>query len=105
MSTSRQEGEPPALDVARRNFFDQAEILADAGAELIVLEMMRELDETQICIEAAAATGLPIWLGWSCVASGRPEPMLLEEGHTLRQGMEAIAGLLEAELSQLRLAA
>ena len=73
MSTSRQGGTPPPLAVARDNFAEQAEILAAAGADLFVLEMMRDLDETQLCIDAAAATGLPIWLGWS----RRGPPMLV----------------------------
>lgn len=92
MSTSRQGGTPPPLAVARDNFAEQAEILAAAGADLFVLEMMRDLDETQLCIDAAAATGLPIWLGWSCVAADRPEPLLYEKAQTLRQGMAAIEG-------------
>ena len=43
-----------------------AGILADAGVELIALEMMEETDHAPLAIEAAMETGLPVWLGVSC---------------------------------------
>lgn len=43
----------------------QAQILADAGADLLILEMMRDVDETLLCLSAAQDTGLPVWLGFS----------------------------------------
>ena len=93
MSTSRQDNPPPNLAQASKNFVEQAQIQADAGADLILLEMMREIDETIACAEAVVATGLPLWLGWSCTTDGFDEPMLWEKRHTLRQGMAAIADL------------
>lgn len=67
MSTSHQGG--PVIDVesARVNFPEQARVLADAGADLIILEMMRDIELTEVCLEAAYATGLPVWIGFSCV--------------------------------------
>lgn len=67
ISTTEQGNEVPSLEVARANYAEQAEILAAAGAELIVLEMMRDLEHTHVALDAAIATGLPIWLGISCV--------------------------------------
>jgi len=73
MSTSTQGGEFPDVEVARRNFLEQGKILADAGADLIVLEMMREIDHTEACLAGALATGLPVWMGLSCyVEDGVP---------------------------------
>ena len=43
-----------------------AGILADAGVELIALEMMEETAHAPLAIEAAMETGLPVWLGVSC---------------------------------------
>lgn len=91
MSTSHQGGPTPPLEVVRRNFREQAAILADAGSELIALEMMRDIDQTLVCIEAVVETGLPLWLGFSCHAEGRPEPILWEETATLSEGLAAIA--------------
>ena len=91
ISTSQQNGPLPPIDVARVNFEEQARIQADAGAELIVLEMMRDIDQTQVCIDAVAATGLPIWLGYSCVLRD-DVAWLFNEGSTLSEGLDAIAG-------------
>lgn len=67
MSTTRQGGPYADLEVARTNFAEQARILAEAGADVILLEMMRDIEQTEVCLEAAYATGLPVWLGISCV--------------------------------------
>ena len=39
---------------------DQAEALARAGADAIVLETMSDLEEAKLAIAAARATGLPV---------------------------------------------
>jgi S-methylmethionine-dependent homocysteine/selenocysteine methylase len=39
--------------------------LAEAGADLIVMEMMRDADYSLWATEAAVATGLPVWVGLS----------------------------------------
>lgn len=43
----------------------QAEIIAQSDVDLIILEMMRDVEETLSCLEAAQETGLPVWLGLS----------------------------------------
>ena len=43
----------------------QADIIASAGVDLIVLEMMRDVTQTRLCQKAALETGLPVWLGLS----------------------------------------
>lgn len=95
MSTSQQGGPFPPIEAARSNFADQAKIIADAGADMIVLEMMRDIDQTDACLSGALATGLPVWLGWSCIidaARGPSEPMLFNGDVTLRDGMASIDG-------------
>ena len=44
---------------------EQAELLAEAGVDLIALEMCQEIDFSVAAIEAALETGLPIWIGAS----------------------------------------
>jgi len=64
----------PGADPARRPpvarmsaiLAEQADLLARAGADLIVLEMMRDVDYAVGAIDAAGATGLPVWVGFSC---------------------------------------
>jgi homocysteine S-methyltransferase len=49
----------------RAVYDEQAALLADSGVDLIVLEMISALDYGVPALEAARATGLPIWLGVS----------------------------------------
>ncbi|MCU0961694.1 MAG: homocysteine S-methyltransferase family protein [Pirellulaceae bacterium] len=48
---------PPEVLAA---FTEQAAILADAGAEALVIETMAELEEAELAIAAARTTGLPV---------------------------------------------
>jgi len=43
----------------------QAEILAEAGADLLVLEMMLDRAGAEPVARAAASVGLPVWIGFS----------------------------------------
>lgn len=45
---------------------EQATLLADAGADLILLEMLKDVPQTQAALAAAAESGLPVWAGFSC---------------------------------------
>jgi S-methylmethionine-dependent homocysteine/selenocysteine methylase len=56
---------PPVADMSAM-LGEQADILARAGADLLVLEMMRDVDYTTGAVDAARATGLPVWVGFSC---------------------------------------
>lgn len=50
------------IDAARlaAAFAEQAQALAGAGADALVVETMSDLDEARIAVTAAAATGLPV---------------------------------------------
>ncbi len=43
----------------------QAEILAEAGADLIIAEMMLDLPSAEPVVRAAASVGIPLWVGFS----------------------------------------
>jgi homocysteine S-methyltransferase len=45
---------------------EQASLLAEAGADIIVVEMAQDTVLSPVAIDAAAVTGLPVWLGLSC---------------------------------------
>ncbi len=49
----------------KANFEAQAQIQADAGADLIMLEMMDDPAKYSIAYHAAKKTGLPVWAGLS----------------------------------------
>lgn len=48
------------------NFRETAELLAGAGVDLIIMEMMSDPALAVPAIRAAAETGLPVWVGLSC---------------------------------------
>lgn len=60
----------PSTNRGKANFQEQAEILADAGCDLILLEMMRDVELTVLAIESAVSTGLPVWVGYTCWMDG-----------------------------------
>jgi len=86
---------PPAFDTAnypdepklQAAYVEQAGMLADLGVDIIALEMIQDPRHGAWALDAAIATGLPVWLGVSCrinQASGelvcfdRPDVRLIE---------------------------
>ena len=55
----------PTGDRVKYGYKRQAEYLAEAGAELICAEMMMDIDNASLVVDAASATGLPVWVGFS----------------------------------------
>ncbi len=68
---------------------EQAAIMADAGADLIMLEMMVDIGRTMATLEAAQKTGLPVWVGYSCRADENGT-MILLKGEPLADALDAI---------------
>ena len=56
----------PGDAAARASFRAQAETLAEAGCDVLIAEMIIDVDWSRYFVEAAVATGLPVWLGFSC---------------------------------------
>lgn len=81
----------PTDDEARRNYGDQARIQADAGAEMIALEMMRDIDHTRIVLDAVAETGLPAWVGYACTIDDG-EPWLYNRRQRLVDAVRSLDG-------------
>lgn len=78
----------PGEREARENYAEQAEVLAEAGADLLALEMMRDIEQTEYAAEAAVATGLTVWLGFSCKRA-EDGTVVLWDGHdTLAEALE-----------------
>ena len=59
----------PDKNTLSEDIFEQALILCNAGADLLMLEMMLDIDLTLITLDAALKTGLPVWVGLSCKKS------------------------------------
>ncbi len=79
----------PRRDQLQVNAEEQAAIMADAGADLIMLEMMMDVERMLIMLAAAQKSGLPVWVGFSCNVDDLGVVRLLH-GPTLAEGIEAI---------------
>ncbi|MEE9219208.1 MAG: homocysteine S-methyltransferase family protein [Acidobacteriota bacterium] len=54
---------PPAAELQREHR-QMARSLADAGSDLLLVETMNTLREARVALEAARATGLPVWVSF-----------------------------------------
>lgn len=50
---------------------DTVRTIADAGVDLILLETMNTIAETQVALEAARQTGLPVWVSFVLAPGGK----------------------------------
>ena len=86
-------GSHPTLENLGRSVESQAKTMASAGADLLMLEMMIDIDRMLATLDAADIAGLPIWAGLTC------EPV---DGHMcLRNGdnlIDTIAVLKEKDI-------
>lgn len=55
----------PAAETMRAAFYELAFLLRDSGCDLILLEMMYYPQRIALALEAASATGLPVWAGFA----------------------------------------
>ena len=90
ISTTTFGKEQPPLAVALTNFNNQANILADNGVDFFVLEMMRDIEYTNIAYQAAKQTGLPVWIGYSTNVDDEGKVQL-----TYAQGTIGLADVLK----------
>ncbi|MFT7458521.1 MAG: S-methylmethionine-dependent homocysteine/selenocysteine methylase [Planctomycetota bacterium] len=63
----------PSGDEISEGYAEQAKILAEAGAELIVTEMMMDIENATIVVQAANSVGLPVWTGFSVSINDKDE--------------------------------
>ena len=72
-------------------YIEQAEVQAEAGAEILIVEMIEDLEKGCLAVEAACSTGLPVWLGFSCQRNAAGDLMLWDLRQTLTEGVEVIS--------------
>ena len=73
----------------------QAEWLAEAGVDLLVLEMLRDVEWSTAAVDAALSVGLPVWSGFSCVVDESGALMTqgtVGEPVPLEDALRAVAG-------------
>ena len=79
----------PPLETLRENATRQAAIMADAGADLLMLEMMVGIDRMVVTLEAAQSSGLPVWVGLTCEPNDAGT-MCLTDGDPLTDALAEI---------------
>ena len=67
----------PAPAAEGASYREQAELLAGAGADLLALEMIRDIDQACTIVEAAATTDLPVMIGFTCRLGDDGQTVLL----------------------------
>ena len=67
MAPFNNEEEVAVGESVESNYREIAEILAESGVDLFIVEMMRETENSILVIEAALSTGLPVWIGYSAM--------------------------------------
>ena len=92
----------PRGDQIDRNFREQALLLADAGVDVLLAEMLIDSDTAVSLLSACCETGLPVWAGVSAMLDGntgelmtfRPPDKLAELPHeTFDSLLENLCGL------------
>jgi homocysteine S-methyltransferase len=78
---------------ARALFQRKADNLAAAGADFIMMEMMRDQDYSVWASEAAMATGLPVWIGISVERHGSRLTGFGREDQSLDDVARVLSGL------------
>ena len=78
---------------ARALFQRKADNLAAAGADFIMMEMMRDQDYSVWASEAAMATGLPVWIGISVERHGSRLTGFGREDQSLADVARVLSGL------------
>ncbi len=68
----------------------QVRILAEAGADLLILEMMVDIDSMSVMLEAAQTSGIPVWVGLSCAPDGAGA-MALMRGGSLAEALDFLS--------------
>ncbi|MEM0987698.1 MAG: homocysteine S-methyltransferase family protein [Pseudomonadota bacterium] len=82
-------GRHPGLESLGQDVTRQAQVMADAGADLLMLEMMVGIDRMLVTLQAAQACGLPVWVGLSCRPNDQGQ-MALYDGDLLFDALAAL---------------
>ena len=83
-------GKKPSLADLKSTVNTQAQIMAESGADLLMLEMMIDIEQMMVTYEAAKSSGLPTWIGLTCEAQDNGE-VCLRDGDPLTQALASLS--------------
>jgi len=89
----------PAAARLAGDFAEQAQLLANEGVDLLALEMLFDVETSQLALRAAAATGLPVMLGFTCRWSDDRRTVETRRGELSARGPLLLADALPAVLA------
>ena len=78
-----------AEDILAERYSEQADILAE-GVDLFICETLTTVAETRTAAAAAAATGKPVWVGWSL---HEDRDAALKDGTSVAEAARSVADL------------
>ena len=87
-------GNHPTLEELRDNATEQVAIMKEAGADLIMLEMMSKVEAMLAVLDGVQDCGLPVWVGLSCKLDSNGTPRLYDGDHTI--GEQTLADAIHA---------
>jgi homocysteine S-methyltransferase len=74
-----------SLEAIRNAYREQATLLADAGVDLLFLEMTQDIEVGTAAVEGASEAGLPLWVAFSCnfmsELKGPNRPVVAQDRH------------------------
>lgn len=69
----------------------QARILAGAGVDFLIVEMLSHVERAKVELAAAATAGLPVWAGFSCVTDEEGNLTLMnQQDEPLEESLQRI---------------
>ncbi len=77
-------GRKPSLVELGKSVEIQAKIMEKTGADLILLEMMIDIEQMLVTLDAVKKTRLPIWVGLSCIID-KDGQVILQNGDALKE--------------------
>jgi len=84
----------PELGVLEVNTRDQARILRDAGADMIALEMLFDVDHTLAMLRGAVSAGVPVSVGMVCAQS--PDGEIVIQDKVAGQNTDRFSSFVKA---------
>ncbi|MEE9288964.1 MAG: homocysteine S-methyltransferase family protein [Bacteroidota bacterium] len=78
----------PSADQARIEYREIAQVMKEAGADLVLLETVNNVMEAKVAMESFREVGIPAWISFVCDSEGN-----LFSGETLDLAIESLAPL------------
>ena len=79
----------PPPEEALREHAESAELLANAGVDLILLETMNKIGEAEAALQIAKRSGLPVWVSFALAPGGK----FILSGEPIADGARALESL------------